>query len=322
MERKTGLRLFERGRGGATPTDAGRMLLRHAETVTATAWDLQRELGLIRGLDTGGLRIGTGVFPPELFLGQALADLARHGRGICLRMVAGSAPDLLTLLRKRELDLLVADPAWLEKSTDVRVAEMSSHNAYLVVRAGHPLLEHPDLTLEQAAEYPLVTSPTVPPRVARLSTQGQSGHARMQALLGRWLPTIYTDSITIMKDTVRSSDAVTILSLYMIRHELDRGELKVLSISLPWVTTGFAFMYLSHRTLSPLAEALIQTATAAASVVQEEERRLHQRWIAGGAEESSDVEAKPSPGPSTAGSQRNRASAVRAGGRKGLPGTA
>jgi hypothetical protein len=51
------------------------------------------------------------VFPPELFLGQALGDLARHGKGICLRMVAGSAPDLLTLLRKRELDLLVADPA-------------------------------------------------------------------------------------------------------------------------------------------------------------------------------------------------------------------
>ena len=287
VERKTGLRLFERGRQGATPTDVGRMVLRHAETVTAAAWDLQRELALIRGLDTGALRIGTGVFPPELFLGQALGDLARHGKGICLRMVAGSAPDLLTLLRKRELDLLVADPAWLEKSTDVSVAEMSSHEAYLVVRAGHPLLERPALTLEQAAAYPLVTSSTVPPRVARLSTQGQSKHARMQAALGRWLPTIYTDSIAMMKDTVRRSDAVTILSLYMVRHELDRGELKVLPIALPWITTRFAFMYLSHRTLSPLAEALIQAATAAASAVQEEEQRLRQRWIVGGADGSS-----------------------------------
>jgi DNA-binding transcriptional LysR family regulator len=89
-----------------------------------------------------------------------------------------------------------------------------------------------------------------------------------------------------MKDTVRSSDAVTILSLYMVRHELDRGELKVLPIALPWITTRFAFLSLSHRTLSPLAEALIQAAAAAASTVQEEEQRLRQRWIAGGAEES------------------------------------
>jgi DNA-binding transcriptional LysR family regulator len=129
--------------------------------------------------------------------------------------------------------------------------------------------------------FPLVTSSTIPPRIARLSTQGQSRHARTQAVLGRWLPTIYTDSVAIMKDTVRTSDAVTMLSLYLVRHELDRGELKVLPVALPWVKARFAFMYLSHRTLSPLAEALIQATTVEAIAVQEEEQRLHQRWVVG-----------------------------------------
>jgi DNA-binding transcriptional LysR family regulator len=279
VERRIGMRLFERGRKGATPTDVGRMVLRHAETVTAAAWDLQRELALIRGLDTGALRIGTGLFPPELFLGRALGDLAQHGTGIRLRMFGGTAPDLLKLLRNREVDLIVADPAWLEKSTDVSVVELSSHEAHLVVRSGHPLLQRSRVTLEEVAVYPLVTSSTIPPRIARLSTQGQSRHARMQAVLGRWLPTIYTDSVTIMKDTVRTSDAVTMLSLYLVRHELDRGELKVLPVALPWIKARFAFMHLSHRTLSPLAEAFVQAATAAASTVLEEEQRLHQRWI-------------------------------------------
>lgn len=287
VERKTGLRLFERGRQGATPTDVGRMVLRHAETVTAAAWDLQRELALIRGLDTGALRVGAGLFPPELFLGRALGDLARRGKGICLRMVGGAAPDLLKLLRNREVDLVVADPAWLEKSTDVSVNEVSAHEAHLLVRSGHPLLRHPGVTLEQATSYPLVTSTAIPPRIAGVSTGRQSRHASMQTLMGRWVPTIYTDSITMMKDTVRTSDAVTILSLYPVRHELDRGELKVLPIALPWITPRFAFMYLSHRTLSPLAEALIQAAAAAASTVQEEEQRLRQRWIVGGADGSS-----------------------------------
>jgi DNA-binding transcriptional LysR family regulator len=109
----------------------------------------------------------------------------------------------------------------------------------------------------------------------------------MQAVLGRWLPKIYTDSIAMMKDVVRMSDAVTILSLYIVRHELARGELKVLPISIPSITARFAFMYLSHRTLSPLAEALVQAAKAAASAVQEEEQRLRRRWIVEGAKGSS-----------------------------------
>jgi DNA-binding transcriptional LysR family regulator len=101
----------------------------------------------------------------------------------------------------------------------------------------------------------------------------------MQAVMGRWVPRIYTDSIAMMKDTARTSDAVTIPSLYLVRHELDRGELKVLPVALPWIKVRFAFMYLSPRTLSPLAEALIQAASAAAGALQEEEKPLRQRWI-------------------------------------------
>lgn len=48
VERKTGLRLFERGRQGATPTDVGQVVLRHAETVTVAAGALQAEEKLLR----------------------------------------------------------------------------------------------------------------------------------------------------------------------------------------------------------------------------------------------------------------------------------
>lgn len=277
-ERKVGFRIFDRGRAGATPTDTGRMLLRHANIVMATAMDLQRELALIRGVGTGALRIGTGVFPPDLFLGPAMARLLQPGAGIQLRMVGGGAPDLLMSLRKRELDLVVADPDWLEESTDVKALAVSQHEAHLLVRSGHPILANPCPSLDEVVAYPLVTSGTVPPRIARMAPPPKSSYASMQARFCRWIPSIYTDSITLMKDAVRRSDAVTLLSLYLARHELERGELQVVPIKLPWIKVRFSVMYLSHRTLSPLAEALIAAIKSAATAQQEEEQRLQDRW--------------------------------------------
>jgi DNA-binding transcriptional LysR family regulator len=87
IERKIGFRLFDRGREGAHPTDAGQMVLYHAEAVIAAARDMDRELARIRGLGTGELRIGAGLFPTELFLGHAMAGFAGRGSDVRLRMI-------------------------------------------------------------------------------------------------------------------------------------------------------------------------------------------------------------------------------------------
>jgi DNA-binding transcriptional LysR family regulator len=274
VERKVGLRLFERGRAGAEPTDAGRMVIRHAETVLAVASDMQRELALIRGLGAGELRIGAGLFPSELFLGRALADLARPGADVRLRIINDTAPELLKRLRQREIDLMVADPAWLEQATDVRVVPLSTYQGHLIVRSGHPLLGRRPVRLSEVTGYPLVTSASVPPRLARMPAQGKSTQAAMQVILARWTPTIYTDSIAIIKDTVTASDAITLLPLILVRYELDRGELDVLPIHLPWIRASFAVMHLSHRTLSPLAELFIRATVDADATAQAQEAGL------------------------------------------------
>lgn len=93
----------------------------------------------------------------------------------------------------------------------------------------------------------------------------------MQMIFARWIPTIYTDSIAMMKDTISASDAITLLPLILARHELDRGEFGVLPVHLPWIRASFAVMHLSHRTLSPLAELFIRAAVDADVTVQKQE---------------------------------------------------
>jgi DNA-binding transcriptional LysR family regulator len=124
--------------------------------------------------------------------------------------------------------------------------------------------------------YPLITSTTVPPRL-RLSGSTQADATT--ELFSRWSPSSCSDSIATMKQAVRASEAVTLLSLYMARHELERNELKILPVSMSWVTPRFAFMYLSHRTLSPLAEAFIRVTKSIAAEVEACEKALFEKWI-------------------------------------------
>jgi len=84
----------------------------------------------------------------------------------------------------------------------------------------------------------------------------------MQERFARWNPAISTESVTLMKEAVEHSDAVTVLSLHLARKELETGTLRVIPVNLSWIAVQFAFMHLSHRTLSPLAETLIEETRA------------------------------------------------------------
>jgi DNA-binding transcriptional LysR family regulator len=271
IEGKVGFRLFDRGREGAEPTDAGRIVLRHAESVVAAAHDMGRELTLIRGLGTGELRVGAGIFPSELFLGRAMAVFASCGSDVRLRMINAPAPELLKELRKREIDLAVADPAWLEQSTEFRAIPLSIYRGHLIARPGHPLGNRRTIRIEEVTAYPLITSTSIPPRIARLPVSGTTRTAAAQSAFARWLPAMYTDSIAMMKQAVAYSDAITILPHSLVRHERARGELILLPLQLPWLRASFAILHLSHRTLSPLAEAFIREVIAADAETQKHE---------------------------------------------------
>lgn len=67
----------------------------------------------------------------------------------------------------------------------------------------------------------------------------------------------------------------------MVHHELERQELAVLPLSLPWLKTHFAVMHLTHRTLSPLAEAVTKTVLAEDEKALKLERELAAKWVKG-----------------------------------------
>lgn len=279
VERKVGFQIFERGREGALLTDAGRAFMRQAGEILSLSDNLERELALIKGLDTGDLHVGAGVFAGNLFLGEALAPFARRHTHVRIRVLNDQPDILIHRLRRRELDIVVADPEWIKPATDVAQITLNDHQGHLIVRAGHPLLAKRNIQVGDLPDYPLVTMGIAPNRIAQMGRQLKGVDAAQHKLIERWPQTIAVNSITAMKAVVANSDAVTMISLKMVRHELDRKELAVLPLSLPWLKADFAVMHLTHRTLSPLAEAVTESIIAEDAKTIKLENALAARWL-------------------------------------------
>src|SRR5262245_7769149 len=58
LERELGVGLVERGARGATLTDAGRVLVRHADEILGRIHAAEEEMQALAGLETGRLRLG------------------------------------------------------------------------------------------------------------------------------------------------------------------------------------------------------------------------------------------------------------------------
>ncbi|HQR66742.1 MAG TPA: LysR family transcriptional regulator, partial [Thermoanaerobaculia bacterium] len=75
LERRLGCRLFERERGRIVPTPFGRAVVERARALLHGASELQREVALLKGGDTGELTVSAGAYPAALCIPGALALL-------------------------------------------------------------------------------------------------------------------------------------------------------------------------------------------------------------------------------------------------------
>jgi DNA-binding transcriptional LysR family regulator len=279
IERKSGFRLFERGREGARLTDAGRSFLQQAGEILTLAENFERDLAQIKGLGKGDLYIGAGLFASQLFMGEALAHFARENTEVRIRIVTDLPDSLIHRLRRREVDFAVADPSWAKPATDVTETYLDPHQGHLVVRAGHPLLGKKNIPIEELVTYPLVTMGIAPGRIAQMGEHLTGGEAKIHSQFAKWPPAIAVNCVASMKTIAANSDGVTMLSLKMIRHELERGELAVLPLFLPWLKPRLAIMRLNHRTLSPLADAAVKAIIAEDKKTLRIEQSLEAKWL-------------------------------------------
>jgi LysR family transcriptional regulator, transcription activator of glutamate synthase operon len=105
LEAELGFELLRRTSRGVELTEAGTAVFERARDVVAGADAIRADLAALRGLLEGTVALGTMLPPGPIDLPGLLASFHAAHPGIAVRVREGSAPEILALLRRGELDV-------------------------------------------------------------------------------------------------------------------------------------------------------------------------------------------------------------------------
>jgi DNA-binding transcriptional LysR family regulator len=232
----------------------------------------------LQGRGAGALRIGAGIYPAEILVGDALAALLKLRPDIQARVVVENVIQLMPILRRRELDLVVGDATQFADDPEFIITALAPRQGYFVCRATHPLLKQRRLTVEDVTAFPLVFTGRLAPRilgpiVAASRRAGGTGELHNP-------PSVACESIAMMKTIASGSDAIAILPLGAVEREIGSGTLAVLPLVMPWLHANFAVIRLASRTPPPSSEAFIQLLREADAELTRVTGEVHQKLFA------------------------------------------
>jgi DNA-binding transcriptional LysR family regulator len=165
LEREVGMKLLDRTREGPKLTDAGRVLVGHAEAAIARLEEAERELAAIAGLEGGELRMASFPSASATLLTEAISIF--HGRypNVGLSVAEAEPEESLPRLRGGEFDLALSFdypsvPAGEDR--DLERTLVLTESMHLALPKGHPLAERQVVPLADlaAAEWLCGTRPS------------------------------------------------------------------------------------------------------------------------------------------------------------------
>lgn len=126
---------------------------------------------MLRGLELGELRLGTGPYRAELSVGKVVARLAASHPGLRIDVTHGDPRAMVDSLLAGRLDLAVVDVSVAEGDDRVMAEPLPVHPACFYCRAAHPLLAEADPS---------------PERTSSSLTSGSASRRASRATSSRW----------------------------------------------------------------------------------------------------------------------------------------
>ena len=268
MEDDLGVQLFDRQSSVVTPTLYGEALLHRAKIVFAETQELEREIMLLKGLDSGGFSVAMGIYPAELSGSQALGKLIKQHPNLHCHARLTKWREITGLVLSRSVDLGIVETSILENLDELLVEPLSDLEAVLFCRRGHPLLGRRKVSKSDLDNYPLAML-RVPPRAANLFP----GKSSIDAITGDLIPSIEVDELATARAVVKASDAFSVMTPLQIEPWLQSGEFKVLPFRAPWLKLEYGFIRLRKRMLSPATELYMQLVR---EIEKEQAKRNHE----------------------------------------------
>jgi DNA-binding transcriptional LysR family regulator len=255
LEQELGAPLFERLRGRARLTEAGRAFLPHAEAVLASLRDGQEAVrGLQAGL-AGAVSLALVGTLADTHVMDALRQFARHAKGVRLELRTASSREVTDLVRRGEATLGLR---YHGSDRGELVSLDAGSEAMLVVAApGHRLVGRRVRQPRLLRGERWIGFPTTP-------GERDSGQVLARQLIRAGLDgaeVTLIDSLTAQKRLAQAGFGLALVPESSVRDELRQGALVALDIPAMRTRIPIAALHRRNGYLSPAAKALLTLLT-------------------------------------------------------------
>lgn len=156
LEREAGAQLLERLPRGIRLTEAGRVLLGHAEAILDRMTAARSQVEAVARLQAGRLRIGAFPTANATVVPQAIAAFTREYPDVELSLDEGISAELIPSLRAGELDVALATDPLEHELGDLAVVELAEDPMLVALPLDHPLARKPRLRLRDLRDEPWI----------------------------------------------------------------------------------------------------------------------------------------------------------------------
>ncbi|MCW2958732.1 MAG: LysR family transcriptional regulator [Solirubrobacterales bacterium] len=156
LEREAGTKLVERNARGVRLTDAGHVVVRHADAILARLADAESELEAIAGLRGGRLRLASFPSAGASVMPKAIAAFRERHPAVELSLQLSEPDDAVALIRAGEVDIALTISTAFENAcaygAGIEELHLMDDPMYVILPASHPLAHRRTLRLDDLAE--------------------------------------------------------------------------------------------------------------------------------------------------------------------------
>ena len=258
LETRLGVPLLIRGPKGVEPTVYGQSVLLRAKVIlneVAKAVDEVRAIEQARvGEVTFGITQNYGTYlVPEL-----LAELHRERPGLKVTVIADGFMELLERVKTESIDFAFGLIGQIRRSDGVIIEPLRAHRSRVMAGRGHPFAAVGAASRAQLADADW----------AMLSSEGvQRGFGLFFESRGLGVPrqVLRTNSISLIRSMVKTSDTLTILPEDVVRDDIDAGDIVPLECETPIEQTKVGLFFREGGLLTPQAQLVIERFRRAAT---------------------------------------------------------
>ncbi|WP_427922707.1 LysR family transcriptional regulator [Streptomyces sp. cg40] len=181
-----GAQLFDRLPRGVRLTEAGRVLVPHAEAVTESLHGARRELAALRELVGGHVQFGAFPTADSALVPRTLAAFRDRHPGIRLSREEGLTPRLLERLTSGHLDLAIVSTTGRAPLEAYELHHLLDESLYVAVPTAHPLSGQGPVRLAQLADCDWISGSAHPEGTLLEAALREGFSPRIAHIVGEW----------------------------------------------------------------------------------------------------------------------------------------